>query len=624
MKRALDKNISSRTRSKRPKLCDYKLDEVFTRNDKYISATKIKNYMIDDPLVDWLKVHKNKQLKKKKKHEKQNKNNKPDNEFMQYIAEKGIEFEKKVIEYIKENIESVVSVSEYITNDSVNKTIALMKAGAPIIHSAPVRNKKNKTHGIIDLLVRSDYLHKLVDECHLSNEEQIISSPKLGHDFHYVVIDIKFSTLPLKADGVHLLNSGNYKAYKAQCLIYTDAIGCIQGYTSPYAFILGRRWRCKRHGITLNDLTCLNQLGVINYKKWDKKYIQKTKNAVQWIKDNAKYGHTWSISPPSREELYPNMCHDAGIWQKHKEQIAYDIGDITTVWYCGIKHRKIGMENGIYSWRDPECTSDSIGMNGVRAHIIDDILDINRQNVDKIRPEKISHNVNNWKNIGNEMFVDFETLADIFSPLSDLPKQVNTDMIFMIGVWYKKIRSCKRNVKHKLCAPKWEYKRFTAKNTTYEEEYRIMDMFNKFVKKQNNPKLWYWCADKRFWIKSEKRQYDRAINNNMRGRCRNISNWTMEWTDLCDLFKNTPIVIKECFKYSLKPIAKAMKKHGLISTQIESECASGMVAMVNAWKCYQDDEDPVNCAVMKDIAMYNKFDVSVLEDMLTYLRKNHT
>ena len=39
-----------------------------------------------------------------------------------------------------------------------------MKQGIPIIHSAPIYNRKNNTYGIIDLLVRSDYINKLFQE----------------------------------------------------------------------------------------------------------------------------------------------------------------------------------------------------------------------------------------------------------------------------------------------------------------------------------------------------------------------------------------------------------------------------------------------------------------------------
>ncbi len=66
-----------------------------------------------------------------------------------------------------------------------------------------------------------------------------------------------------------------------------------------------------------------------------------------------------------------------------------------------------------------------------------------------------------------------------------------------------------------------------------------------------------------------------------------------------------------------------MRSHGLIKTKIESECSSGMTAMVKAYKCYQEFNDPVNCPIMQDIAKYNEFDCRVLEEILNYLRNNH-
>ena len=118
-----------------------------------------------------------------------------------------------------------------------------MREGKSIIYSAPVKNTVTNTQGIIDLLVRSDIIDKLIDQPPLTKEEADIGSPNLNHNFHYVVVDIKFSTLPLRADGIHLLNSGHYPAYKAQTYVYNQAIGLIQGYTSPFAFIMGRRWK---------------------------------------------------------------------------------------------------------------------------------------------------------------------------------------------------------------------------------------------------------------------------------------------------------------------------------------------------------------------------------------------
>jgi len=592
------------TRSKKPKLFESPLPGR-GYNIKWISATKTRNFLLNDSLVDWLKVHGSSSKIGVKN----------TNRFMSFIMEKGIQFEDALIKYIHKNKTPIVTVSEYITDESVSKTISLMKNGTPVIHSAPVRNNNNKTHGIIDLLVRSDYLDKIIDDCPISDEEKKIPSKKLGKNYHYVVIDIKFSTLPLKADGRHLLNSGSYPAYKAQCLIYNQAIANIQGYTPRYSFILGRRWKYMSKEIKHNNYTCLNRLGVIDYEKNDQIYVGKTKEALSWIRDIDKNGHKWSTSPPCRSELYPNMCFDSGKWQKQKNKIAKDIGEISSMWYCGIKHREKAIKKGIKTWKDPKCTSNNMGMKGERASIIDKILDINRQSKDLIRPNKIKNNVCNWKKKCNEVFVDFETLSDIFDGFEDLPHQKTTDMIFMIGVWYKPKNSSK-----------WEYKRFTCNKKNLTEEYRIMDEFNQFIKSQNNPKLWYWCAENRFWKRSQNRHYENAINSENEEKATNISNkWNLnKWSDLCEIFKHEPIVIKDCFKFGLKPISSAMRSHGLIKTKIESECSSGMTAMVKAYKCYQEFDNPANCPIMRDIAKYNEFDCHVLEEIITYLRNNHT
>jgi hypothetical protein len=47
------------------------------------------------------------------------------------------------------------------------------------------------------------------------------------------------------------------------------------------------------------------------------------------------------------------------------------------------------------------------------------------------------------------------------------------------------------------------------------------------------------------------------------------------------------------------------------------------MAMVNAWKCYQYSDNPVNTETMKDITKYNEFDCKVLWEIMGYLRQNH-
>jgi hypothetical protein len=571
-----------------------------------ISATHIYHYMMRDPLVDWLKLSSQRETRGSLAYT-------PTGGFTEFIMNRGVEFESELIKYISSNRVPVVSVSEYITPSSLRRTKELMYQGIPLIHSAPVRNHRAGTQGIIDLLVRSDYLSDLMDENPLSTIETTLPAAKLGKPYHYVVIDIKFSTLPLRADGIHLLNSGSYPAYKAQCLIYTEAVGLIQGFTAPHAFIMGRRWRYKQGGVINHNYTCLNRLGKIAYDSVDSDYKQRTKEAIQWVRDVKKNGCTWNLYPPSRVELYPNMCVDSGQWNTEKEKIADTIGEMTNIWYVGVKHRNTALEKGVSSWRDVNCNTAVMDLRGVRAPIIDAIMDINRQNTDKIRPKVIESNMYSWKNKGDDLYVDFETLSDVFADFNHLPEQACTDMIFMIGVGWEEDGV-------------WNYKNYICTKPTYEEEYRIMNEFAQFVADRGHPKIYYWCAESRFWNSAESRQFKLADKAGDEERKDHISdNWKVQdWADLCKLFQSEPIVIKDCFKFGLKAIAKAMRKHGMISAHIESECDSGMTAMINAWKAYNSSCHPERSDVIKDISKYNEFDCKVLWEILNYLRKNHT
>ena len=365
----------------------------------------------------------------------------------------------------------------------------------------------------------------------------------------------------------------------------------------------------------------MSKLGVIDFGDVDAVYNKKTKKAINWVRSVRKYGHKWKTDPPSRKELYPNMCYDSGKWQKHKKEIADKIGEISNVWYCGVKNRDIALQNGIKSWKDEKCSCENIGIRGKKASVIDKILNINRQNRDKILPKKIKDNLFGWKDRENEMFIDFETIGDVFSSFLELPNQIPSDIVFMIGVYWKDKNS------------RWEYKNFICNKLTYEEEYRIMDEFNTFYTENGSPKLWFWHAEPRIWSRAEKRQFDLACeigDPTLREiKKDHISdNWkVVNWYDMCQLFKKTPIVIKNCFKFGLKQVAKAMREHKLIKTEIDSECASGMTAMVNAWKCYQKHKSNTKSVskspVMLDVAKYNEFDCKVLHEILEYLRKNH-
>ena len=563
----------------------------------YTAATKTRNYVIKDHLVDVLKIQKISTNKIKK----------PTNSNSTLLQESGNIFETNVIQYINDHIHKVRFVSDTITPQSCKKTIEYMEKGYPFIHSAPVRNDDNRTHGIIDLLVRSDYLNKLIDDCPLTDKD-LVKPSVFSNKFHYLVIDIKFCTIPLASNRINILNSGNFPAYKSQLFVYNEAIGLIQNYISRYAFILGRNWNCNKGEGNVSN-SCLNKLGTIDFKEYDRQYIETTIKAIAWVEDVYKNGHSWSTNPPSKPELYPNMCKDSYEWNKEKTNIATDINEITCVWNCGVKQRNHAFEHGVTNWTDNRLNSSLMGMSkdSNKGKIIDAILSINQQQTDLIRPNKIQSNMFDWKNTHtNELFVDFETISDIFNNCDKITDTKSVNTIFMIGVGFIDINN------------KWQYKQFLCNKPSMEEEFKIMNDFQNFIKSFNDTKIFFWSAEKNFWNQSVKKQLS-AENQNI------ISSWKIDnWYDLSYLFKQEPIVVKNCLNFKLKSIAKSMKNNKLINTELKSECTNGLQAQTFAWKYYNlIQNDDVRTTIINDISVYNEFDCKILYDLIIYLRTNH-
>ena len=148
---------------------------------------------------------------------------------------------------------------------------------------------------------------------------------------------------------------------------------------------------------------------------------------------------------------------------------------------------------------------------------------------------------------------------------------------------------------------------FLCSELTRDEEFRIMKNFKLFVDKLKKPNMYFWSAEQNFW----KRAQNRYSNFNLELK--------VNWCDLLKLFKSEPICIKDCFNFSLKSIAKAMKKHGMISTEIESECKNGKSAIINGYTYYNTKNENL----INDIIKYNEFDVKVLFEIMEFLKKNN-
>ena len=598
----------------------------------WISASSTRNYMINDPLNDWLHAMSRRNLSPLSSSRVSNLD--PES-FTEFIMNRGNDFEELVVNKLRRKLgaEHVVTLSngyEARKASGCQKTLDAMMNGIPVIHSAVVHNPENKTYGLIDLLVRSDWMSKIfIDAPYIEPQSatrlRLKSNKHKAPKYHYVLIDVKFSTIHISADGTHILNSGSIPAYKSQLYIYLEAISRIQGCNPGKAYILGRRYKSKSKSFPWTKNRPLAMLGTIDYLVRDEKYVEATRNALEWLRQcRSQDAVDWNVtSPPlSRPELYPNMCNTMDYpHHRMKKQLASQYDELTQLWKVGTRNRELAHAQQVYSWTDERCTPAVLGIDSpFTTRILDNILEVNQSHTDTYRsgqtviPRMIKSNLGDWKHPKPiEFYVDFETINavmfDFDSPLYDS----GDSFIFMIGVGYTDPDGV------------WIYRNFTVDAITREEEEQICGEFSFFIKdmadKYNitQPNCYHWAhAEKTFWRDAMKRHRQAARHW--------YTDWN--WVDMLALFKEEPITIRGALDFGLKNVVRALYDLNCIQvTWPESDCKSGLDAMLSAVRAYKrslkEDIPFHSISVVNDIIVYNEYDVKVLFAIMEYLREHH-
>ncbi len=586
-----------------------------------VAASSIRNYMLNDPLLDFLKEYNINSLHDVPSRIPNSKSNVNYNIdlFTEHIMNAGIEFENELIELIKKS-HKVIKVADFIHSKKPEKfkeTIDLMRQGVPIIYQGVLHDYENKTFGIPDLIVRSDYINKLMGYEVVSDEEATMGSPKLQVPFHYKIIDIKHSNIPLRADGTHITNLESIPAYKGQIYIYTAALNKVLGIDINKGYIWGKKYTWESCGVKYDEPNFLNKLGVIDFDNIDSEYVSQTANAVEWICTLRNEGSNWKLLPiPCRGELFPNMKNEKdGQWRKLKNELNNAICEITNVWYCGIKRRKAAHAHQVYGWNDPHCNSKIMGFTpGKIASTVDQILNINRQSSDLIRPKQITWDRKNWKNTRAdtvEFYLDFETLNSNFGSIikDGIISYDSNQFIFMIGVGYSK-------------DSQWVFKTFLMKEKTLESEFKMFSEFMNYIKSvlksenKTKAKMYHWSF-------AEVGAY-----NSFKGRHgkNKFPDGYISFYDLNKVFISEPVTVHGALDFSLKTIAKALNKHQLIDSvwDTSSPCSNGLNAMILANNLYEKnlvdiDQEPI----MKEIIYYNEIDCKVMWEIHNLIRENN-
>ena len=295
--------------------------------DEWVSASRTRNHALDHPLLDWLDrygvahgfVH-------------------DEVPTRTVLGEMAYLFQTSVIEEMKASFDVRTILRQEATRQErrdlafAEATYAAMAEGVPIIFQGSLRDAETRTYGYPDLLVRSDMLAELFPN-DLSDEEAKQPGPdlKIGNR-HYCVVDIKFSTLRLAAAG-ELGNARWAPADKVQVYLYNRALGRLQGYVPPNAFLLGRGWEQTKRGRTTRVQGHLDRLGSVanTYATPSRgRLSDRADAAVAWLRRMRHEGESWNALPePSVEELRPNAKAHAGIWSAAVKRIADEGEDLT-------------------------------------------------------------------------------------------------------------------------------------------------------------------------------------------------------------------------------------------------------------------------------------------------------
>ena len=153
-------------------------------------------------------------------------------EILEYVKNTYNELKKDLFHefFVFKGLDELIPTTE---ND-FNKTLNAIKNGIPILLQVPLMNEQLRLRGVADIVIRSDWINRIYKREVIPKNEQKTPSGR----YYYVVIDIKYTSMTLCANGYTIRNDGRFKGYKGQLLIYNIALGLIQNYIPYYIFLM--------------------------------------------------------------------------------------------------------------------------------------------------------------------------------------------------------------------------------------------------------------------------------------------------------------------------------------------------------------------------------------------------
>ena len=613
---------------------------------QWVSAGRTRNWMLGDPLIDWLHMY-GKDRDYIPKHELDSYVEELD--FLKFIFERGREFEAGILRLLEQQHEVATVARDYreiASLDKAEETFATMQRGVPVIYQGVLWDAQDLNYGSPDFLVRSDILYELFPNA-IAAADASLAAPDLGAGaWHYRVVDTKFATLHFNAAGTQLDNNGSRPAYKAQLYIYNRMLGRMQGFWPQESYLLGRGWQ---QGTGRDAPRCSNalaRLGPVSQKGSVANGVpiaDEVERAVAWIRKLRVEGHQWQLLPtPSEPELYPNMSRSDdsemmldigpgeqepsddshgsdGHWVGVKRWLAEELKELTLLPNVGVPRRRTAHNAGVCKWDDPRLTPETVGVTGTQqGPTLQRFLEVNVSRGPTVRPARIEQDREEWHPTpALEFYTDFEFCSELNDDFSKLPEKGGQSLIFMIGCGH-------------IEKGDWRFRLFVTNDLSEDEEIRIIREWVEHMQTvqlrldpdNHRPRIFHWSH-------AEVTQLEGAYNS-ARRRHGDRADWPgdLNWYDFFSkVMRQEPVVVKGTWGFGLKAVAKAMRSHGLIETDWADNPVDGLGAMVGAWRCDAEARKKgtsmADEPLMQMIGEYNEVDCRVMMDIAYYLRENH-
>lgn len=560
-----------------------------SRNDfesVIVSATKIRNYILGDPILDWFNKYgeENGFIKDKQQ-----------NTYSIYIMERGQQYEDYVLEYLKPKIKNfsfvnIAADNKFINERGIYETLKHIKKGTDIIYQGFLHSDDLQIRGIPDLLVRGDKLREIFD-IYPDVELTTVTGNK-KYRFMYYVVDIKFSSIYYGKKGT-ILNRGSAKAYKAQLYMYNKMLENLffgeteidSSFRQPYCFLLGRR--IVNENLTLDGKDVLASVNLNN-----ENLGEDVQNAVNWIIDLSNNGRDWDVINPHRQEMYPNMKNECDSpWHNSKKILGRIIDDPTR--YCGINKRmRVEMMQSNISLQQYMVRID----NDKKRRIIENMQQVNEGHelICNIQNEKKEEIRRLYSDVMN-FYVDFEYING-----SDLTFDYQTrNHLYMIGMGYEE-------------NGRFIYRCFTPRKLTErEEKLNISNWISNMRCIANKQNKSFRVIH---WTRAEPSMFEKMKESwRIRGK--------IEWVDLHSIFRDNQIVCLGMNNFSLKTVAKSFKKLGYIETDWEDDICDGLSANMVIIRGNKSDKEYIDMYDgIDEVKKYNLVDCKTMWELVKFLR----